>query len=189
MKKLLSLIIIIFTTISYASDYNSTIKLVEKNSKVIIVDIDKFNFKGSITFQGLDNSFYYTENIDNVEPFSKKFNLNNLKIGTYSVQVKSNESVTTHNLSVNQNTILINNTNHYFKPFVQVNKNLMKLVFLGDLTQKVKVKIYNQRVEKIYELNKSKNELNNIHFKFRDLGNYTIIITMGEVYFAESIKI
>ena len=189
MKKLLSLIIIIFTTISYASDYNSTIKLVEKNSKVIIVDIDKFNFKGSITFQGLDNSFYYTKNIDNVEPFSKKFNLNNLKIGTYSVQVKSNERVTIHNLSVNQNTILINNTNHYFKPFVQVNKNLMKLVFLGDLTQKVKVKIYNQRVEKIYELNKSKNELNNINFKFRDLGNYTIIITMGEISFEESIKI
>ena len=189
MKKLLSLIIIIFTTISYASDYNSTIKLVEKNSKVIIVDIDKFNFKGSITFQGLDNSFSYTENIANIQPFSKKFNLNNLKIGTYSIQVKSNESVTIHNLSVNQNTILINNTNHYFKPFVQVNKNLMKLVFLGDLTQKAKVKIYNQRVEKIYDLNKSKNELNNINFKFRDLGNYTIIITMGEISFEESIKI
>ena len=189
MKKILSLFTILFTTISYASDYNSTIKLVEENSKVIIVDIDKFNFKGSITFQGLDNSFSYTENIANIQPFSKKFNLNNLKIGTYSIQVKSNESVTTHKLSVNQNTVILNETNDYFKPFIQVNKNLMKLVFLGDLTQKAKVKIFNQSGEKIYDLNKSLKDLNNINFKFIDLGNYNIIITMGEISFEEFVKI
>ena len=39
MKKILSLFTILFTTITYASDYNSTIKLVEENSKVIILDI------------------------------------------------------------------------------------------------------------------------------------------------------
>ena len=189
MKKILSLFTILFTTITYASDYNSTIKLVEENSKVIILDINKFNFKGSITFQGLDNSFSYTENIANIQPFSKKFNLNNLKIGTYSIQVKSNESVTIHNLSVNQNTIIINSTNDYFKPFVQVDKNLLKLVFLGDLTQKAKVKIYNQRVGEVYDLSKSKNDFNSMNFKFTDRGNYTIIITMGEISFEESIKI
>ena len=189
MNKLLTLILIFFTTISYASNFNSTIKLVEKNSKVVMVEIDKFNFEGSITIQGLDNSFYYSEKIVNVDPFSKKFNLNNLKIGTYSIQVKSNESITTHKLSVNQNTVILNETNNYFKPFIQVNKNLMKLVFLGDLTQKAKVKIFNQRGEKIYDLNKSLKDLNNINFKFIDLGNYNIIITMAEISFEESVKI
>ena len=92
-------------------------------------------------------------------------------------------------MSVNQNTIIINSTNDYFKPFVQVDKNLLKLVFLGDLTQKAKVKIYNQRVGEVYDLSKSKNDFNSMNFKFRDLGNYTIIITMGEISFEESIKI
>lgn len=189
MKKIILFLLI--TQTSFAINLKSKVKITIESSKVISVSIQENNYDGNIIINGLDNDFYYTEKIISKSKYSKKFNLGNLKPGLYFIKIKDEKSSLIHNVQVNSNSVKFISTNRYFKPFIQLNeeKKLMKLVFLGDLTEKAKVEIINENGDIIQKIYNTKFNLNLKNFKFKNPGVYLISIKENNEIFEEVIMI
>ena len=189
MKKIILFLLI--TQTSFAINLKSNVKITIESSKVISVSVQENNYDGNITINGLDNDFYYTEKIISKSKYFKKFNLGNLKPGLYSIKIKDEKSSLIHNVQVNSNSVKFISTNRYSKPFIQLNeeKKLMKLVFLGDLTEKAKVEIINENGDIIQKMYNTKFNLNLKNFKFKNPGVYLISIKQNNEIFEEVIMI
>ena len=189
MKKIILFLLI--SQASFAINLKSNVKINIESLKVISVSIQENNYDGNITINGLDNDFYYTEKIVSKSKYYKKFNLGNLKSGLYSIKIKDEKSSLIHKVQVNSNSVKFITTSRHFKPFIQLSeeKKLMKLVFLGDLTEKAKVEIINENGDIIQKIYNTKSIINSKNFKFKKPGVYLISINENNEKFEEVIMI
>ncbi len=119
MKNVLVLFLAIFTSASlFANEANFSI-LADKDNKTMVIDLKK-NLGGSVVVSIIDfeGETVFTETFK-ANKKARKYNLSNLKVGTYTLIVEDAEKVTSKKVHISNASLLVdNNTEELVKPTV-----------------------------------------------------------------------
>jgi hypothetical protein len=154
MKNVLVLFLAIFTSVSlFANDGNFSI-LTDKDSKTMVIDLKK-NLGGNVVISivSLDGETVFSEAFK-ADKKARKYNLSNLKVGTYTLIIEDEEKVSSKKVHISKASLLVDNKiEEMIKPTVISNGdfwvlNVVNLVGANIIiTDEDGNKIYSQVVE------------------------------------------
>ncbi|MEM8909525.1 MAG: hypothetical protein AAGD05_16885, partial [Bacteroidota bacterium] len=112
--------------------------------------------QGTVSIQFLDEQQHilFSKTIKNTEVFEKKFNLDNLDLGTYTLKVEDELKVTTQPIEVSYEGIEVDYTVRQatFKPYVQLTADNKQLDINWLMQEKgaYRMNIYNDNTDLLY---------------------------------------
>lgn len=167
-----------------------TIHVVDDNT--FVLSINKVTSDLKITFKDKYGYKFYKQNVKaNEEKFMKKFSVESLPTGTYTLEIEDPMQVINLSVKIEDNKIVRNEiTNEKtFKPVVyKKGENVYISKFSPD-KQPLQVTIYNSDYEVVYEEKLAdKIDLGRV-YTFPNSGNYTIALTSNDRTYKHTVSI
>lgn len=179
-----TLAILIFTALTTFSSFASGVKplptLVEGTTITVYFEDDKSDMLNvSIT----DRYGYelLSEKIQNKNRKFRKYNLEQLPFGEYSLKIESDQKIVYKTIKMERNNSVVLNEKVTFKPttFFKNDRWLVNALALGE---KVSIKIYDEKFQELFE-DKFKNEsviAKSYNLSELAYGVYTLSVTIGD---------
>ncbi|MDX1628511.1 MAG: hypothetical protein R3345_07415 [Fulvivirga sp.] len=146
----------------------------------------------NLTFKDTGDKVLYRATDFSNERFAGYFDLENLPVGTYFLEVEDTEKISTYPVKVERHGLAIDkkNAKHIFKPALNVSDRRVGVSMLNTMNTPLEVAIYNSNKEliNIYSID---DKTVNKFFDLSQLGNdvYSFVLKVGGKRFEKTVTI
>ncbi|MBM1107942.1 hypothetical protein JQC67_17435 [Aurantibacter crassamenti] len=165
--------------------------ITEKSSKSVVFEWDDKMDNTSLSFIDNDGNVIYSDYVEGVEDYVKKFNLETLAIGNYFLIVENSIKEITYSLSVSKNEIVILDTVEEFKPVYRKIDGVVYLNYLNLTKEPVDVVVYDATGRKLFKETFVEEMSVSKIFNFTDAieGEYSIVLKSDSETFYEAVSV
>jgi len=169
-------------------------KLEKDNKKSLNLRIEKINEPVSVSFKNKKGIMIYSE-VFNI-PTIKKFNLKEMEVGTYYMEINTGEARETYLIEINNNTFELNKelSVAFHNPFIAVNDSYILVTKLNISKRDMKIFVYDEDENLLYAgIIDGKNENQTIGQKFNTAnikkGTYTFHISTDRKTYTKKLRL
>jgi len=179
--------------ISFASmAYQPGVKLVNgMEAKSLVFEMVSASETSIVSMRDQDHNIIFYDNVTGSD-YAKKFNLKNLKTGTYYLEVENTSQFITYTLSVENKEVKIINQEEKFTPVVFGKEgNKVRLNLENSDLSKVEIKIMNENNAKVFgeSLASQKNIDKTFNFEKAVKGVYMITVKDGKKVYYQNVSV
>ncbi|MGB3848774.1 MAG: hypothetical protein WA958_02305 [Tunicatimonas sp.] len=119
--------------------------------------------------------------------YMKRYNLTNLPEGEYTIEVRSGEGVSQETFTLSNGTAQA----VYFKPAVQIDEAMVKVMFKNSIASPVSLKLYDRFGEVLYQETVACQEqyAKGLNLSKLDAGQYSLSLTGANYVYSKSIAL
>ncbi|WP_047419786.1 DUF3244 domain-containing protein [Cellulophaga sp. Hel_I_12] len=161
------------------------------NEKSLIIDFDEVSKDTKIQFLDSENYIIYSDNSFKNKSIHTKFDLSNLKAGTYTFKLESLTKTINYDILIQKETIIIKDKVEVIKPAFRVKEDVVYINFLNISKEGVEIKVYDGEDRILYS-EKFMDTLTvekAINFKNANKGEYTVIVKNTHGNYQKSVSI
>lgn len=181
-------------TVAAAFANDPYFKLEKNNKKSLSLRIEQMNEPVSVSFKSKKGIIIYTEVFK--IPVVKKFNLKEMEVGTYYMEINTGETRETYMIEMNSNTFEINKEPSvtFHKPFVAIKDNYILITKLNISKNDMKISVYDNDKNLLHaSVIDGKNENQTIGQKFNitniKKGSYTFLISTDRKTYTKIVRL
>lgn len=192
LKSSLLVIAILMTTITLAKNNDPSIKIRLVESKLIQLTMDVTIKMVEVTVKSSNGEIIYSEKSENLN-LSKKYDLKNLPIGSYVMEIESQTKVKLIPFNVLTKSIELNEKkeNVYYKPIVRKEGSAVFISKLALNNEALEILLYDLNSNKLFSERLEGNAILERKLNLLNLesGDYSLILRSGGKTFYETIKL
>lgn len=192
LKSSLLVIAILMTTITLAKNNDPSIKIRLVESKLIQLTMDVTIKMVEVTVKSSNGEIIYSEKSENLN-LSKKYDLKNLPIGSYVMEIESQTKVKLIPFNVLTKSIELNEKkeNVYYKPIVRKEGSSVFISKLALNNEALEILLYDLNSNKLFSERLEGNAILERKLNLLNLesGDYSLILRSGGKTFYETIKL
>jgi hypothetical protein len=178
---------------SFASmAYQPGVRLVNgMEAKSLVFEMVSASETSIVSMRDQDQNIIFYDNVTGSD-YAKKFNLKNLKTGTYYLEVENTSQFITYTLSVENKEVKIINQEEKFTPVVFGKEgNKVRLNLENSDLSKVEIKIMNENNAKVFgeSLASQKNIDKTFNFEKAVKGVYMITVKDGKKVYYQNVSV
>ena len=178
------------TLISKAGELKSTLATSEEG-KTLTFKLDAPSEETKITLLNQDNITIYSENVSEQIGYFKKFDLNNLESGVYTMNVEDSTKIIVYTISLSDNKTEIIERKENAKPVFRTKDQVVYLNLLNLNKKDVVIKVYDNSNRTIFSQTMENDMIVEKAFNFANAvaGEYTVSVKDSNEVYYESITI
>ncbi len=178
------------TVVSMANETKSSL-IASFDAKSMIFQLDGLSNETSITFMDTEKVVLYSESVYNKRKYKKKFDLRNLKEGTYSLSMENNLKVIKYQLSVEDKDVKIISKEETYKPIFKRTGDIVYINFLNLDSKLVYIKVYDSENRILFKEAIKDNSVveKAINFESAFEDNYTVVVEKEDKSYHETVLI
>ena len=159
--------------------------------KSVTIEMDMQSAKQYLSIVDKDGVTFYTENIENANAYSKKFDLQNLPDGNYFLKVENDLKETVFAISISESKISIINRKENVKPIFRKDGKKVYLNLLNLEKKDVRITIFDSDSRIVFNETVTDTALIEKAFNFEKAfeDRYTVVVKNNEDTFYEDIAI
>jgi hypothetical protein len=192
-KVMLIVIMVMASTMSFANGDKPTVKVQTVGAKTIALTASGFGTSETqIKLRDEKGSILHTERILGENEYSKKFDLNSLKTGTYYIEVENETSFSTVSVEVSAvSTNVLNDSKVVImKPVIRRNGDLLDILMPSEDSASVEVSIYDSNFKRVFkETVAGSNDLRRYNLSQLAQGDYRIKMNAGGKEFIQFVAV
>lgn len=160
-------------------------------SKSLVFEWETQLSEASLNIFDKNGTILYSDDIDTVSAYAKKFDLTALPEGAYFLKIKNGTKELVYSISVNRNSIAILGLEESFMPAYRKNEDLVYLNFLNHGMKVVDVEVTDSLGNVLFEETFKDSFVVEKAFNFEAAfeGNYTIAVRTGKKTYYENITV
>jgi hypothetical protein len=160
----------------------------EENSKTLVFKYENLSTDARLKFIDEQGNVIFSESLADKAEYLKRFNLNSLEIGTYSLEVEDAIKETEYTILVEDTGISIENKLEKNKPVFRKKDGLVYLNLLNLSKEEVEIKVYDNDDRVLFNQVFKNEGLIEKAFNFKSAysGRYNIMVkNLNDKYFEE----
>lgn len=153
-KVMLIAIMVMASTMSFANGDKPNVKVQTVGAKTIALTASGFGTSETqIKLRDEKGSILHIERILGKNEYSKKFDLNSLRVGTYYIEVENETSFSTMSIEVSSvaTNVLEDSKVVIMKPIIRRNGDLLDILLPNENTNDVVVSIYDSNFNRVFK--------------------------------------
>lgn len=161
----------------------------DEDSKSLVFELDTKSIETAIHFKDSEGNIIYSENIFKTMVYTKKFNLNTLKIGHYFLKIEDTFRKITYTIKVEKERLFIVDRKERSKPFFRRKDGKVYMNFLNLEKKKVVITVYDTNNRILFEETIMDQMLVKKIFNFKGAfsNSYTIVVQDDNDMYSEHI--
>lgn len=171
---------------------NEPILKTETTSKSVVLEWEDEIVVANLSFVDSDGNVIYTDEVNGVSDYIKKFNLNTLAAGNYFLIVEDGSKEITYSIEINENNVLIAGKDEVLKPVFKEEEGRLFFNYLNLESKEVSLAVYDSFGRKLFKETFENEMYVSKVFNFSDafVGDYTVVVKAdsGTFYKYVSIK-